>query len=96
MIILLGCLLGWLLYLWGKEIYGYKGALFALFLYAFNPNIITHSSLTTIDIGASCMIFLSIYCLWKYLKKGDCYSIIMAGGALGLAQLSKFTALQSR
>ena len=93
MIIILGCLLGWLIYLWAKDLYGYKGALFALFLYIFNPNILAHSSLITIDIGASCMIFLSIYCFWKYLNNRNRNSLIIAGAALGLAQLAKFTAL---
>lgn len=92
-IIILGCLLGWFIYLWAKELYGYPGALFALFLYVFNPNIQAHSSLITIDIGASCMIFLSIYCFWKYLNNRNRTSIILAGVALGLAQLAKFTAL---
>jgi hypothetical protein len=93
MIIILGCLLGWLIYLWAKDLYGYKGALFALFLYIFNPNILAHSSLITIDIGASCMMFLSIYCFWKYLINRNRNSVIIAGAALGLAQLAKFTAL---
>ena len=64
-----------------------------MFLYVFNPNIIAHSRLTTIDIGATCMIFLSIYCFWKFLKQPDARAAIVAGIALGLAQLSKFTAL---
>ena len=92
-IIAIGCLLGWLLYRFGTEFYGARGGLFPLFLYVFNPNIIAHARLTTIDIGASCMIFLSIYCFWKYLNKRDTASMIIAGIALGLAQLSKFTAL---
>jgi hypothetical protein len=93
MIIFLGFLLGVLIYCWSRELYGYKGALFALLLYVFNPNILAHSSLITMDIGVSLTIFFSIYCLWKYLKKQNAFSIIMAGVALGLAQLSKFTAL---
>jgi len=91
-IILLGCLLGWLLYKFGTEIYGKRGGLLALFLFVFNPNILAHSRLITIDIGASCAIFLSIYCFWKYLKRRDSFSLIISGGSLGLAQLSKFTA----
>ena len=93
MVILLGSLLGWLIYLWAKELYGDPGALFALFLYICNPNILAHSSLTTIDIGASGLILFSIYCFWKYLREGRARSIILAGIALGLAQLGKFTAL---
>ncbi|MBW1767083.1 MAG: glycosyltransferase family 39 protein [Deltaproteobacteria bacterium] len=92
-IIMLGCLMGYLLYRFGVELWGRKGGLLALFLYVFNPNIIAHSRLTTIDIGASCAVFFSIYCLWRYLKRKDLSSAILAGVALGLAQLSKFTAL---
>lgn len=93
MVIILGFLLGLTIYFWGKELYGYKGALLVLSLYAFNPNILAHSSLVTIDIGASLTIFFSVYCLWKYLHKPAAFSITLAGVALGLAQLSKFTAL---
>ncbi len=93
MIIILGCFLGGLIYLWAKGIYDHKGALFALFLYLFNPNILAHSSLITIDIGASCAIFASIYCFWKYLMKRNNELLVIAGLVLGLAQLAKFTAL---
>jgi hypothetical protein len=92
-IILFGCFLGWLLYKFGTEIYGKNGGLFALFLYVFNPNIIAHSRLITIDIGASCAIFLCVFYFWKHLKKRDSSSAILSGITLGLAQLSKFTAL---
>ena len=92
-VILLGCLAGLFLYKFAKEVYGHRGGIFALFLYVFNPNIIAHSRLATIDIGATCMIFLSIYCFWRFLKHRDARSAIIAGIALGLAQLSKFTAL---
>jgi len=93
MVIFLGCLLGWFIYRFGSQLYGQAGGLFALFLYVFNPNIIAHATLTTIDIGASYFIFLSIYCFWRYLRKKDPSSVMLAGISLGLAQLSKFTAL---
>lgn len=92
-IIFLGCLLGYLIFKFGSELYGRVGGLFPLILYVLNPNIIAHSSLVTIDIGVSCTILLSIYCFWKYLKKRGLLSLVYAGIALGLAQLSKFTAL---
>src|SRR4030042_1127520 len=92
-VILIGCWLGWLIYRFGTQLYGQVGGLLALFLYVFNPNIIAHSSLTTIDIGASCFIFISIYYYWKFLKKKDLPAAILSGVFLGFAQLSKFTAL---
>jgi len=93
-IIFLGCLGGWLLFNFSRRIFGYRGALISLFLYCFNPNMIAHSRLTTIDTGASFTILFSIYCFWKFLKgEGTLFSAAIAGIALGLAQLSKFTAL---
>jgi hypothetical protein len=92
-VILLGCLLGWFIYRFGRSLFGEAGGIFALFLYVFNPNIIANSSLTTIDIGASCFIFLSVYGFWRYLKIRNLSAAILAGLLLGLAQLSKFTAL---
>jgi hypothetical protein len=92
-IILLGGLLGWLLYKFGSEIYGRRGGFFALFLFVFNPNILAHSRFITIDMGATCAVFFSIYCFWKYLRRRDPFSLIIAGSSLGLVQLSKFTAL---
>jgi hypothetical protein len=92
-IIFLGCLLGYFIYQFGSEVYGRKGGLFSLLLYILNPSIIAHSGLLTIDIGASCAILLSIYCFWKHLEKRSPHSTLYAGITLGLAQLSKFTAL---
>ncbi|MFC1838820.1 glycosyltransferase family 39 protein [Thermodesulfobacteriota bacterium] len=92
-IIFFGCVLGYLIFKFGSELYGRAGGLFSLLLYVLNPNILAHSGLATIDIGASCIILLSIYCFWKYLKRRDIYSLVFTGIALGLAQLSKFTAL---
>jgi hypothetical protein len=92
-IILVGVGLGWLIYRFATQLYGQKGGLFALLLYVFNPNIIAHSSLTTIDIGASCTMLISIYCIWSYLKRSNIFTASITGIALGIAQLSKFTAL---
>jgi len=92
-VIALACMGGWIIYRFGTEVYGCKGGLFALFLYAFNPNIIAHSRLTTIDAGAMCTILLSVYCFWKFIRHMDWIWAVIAGVTLGIALLSKFTAL---
>jgi hypothetical protein len=92
-IILFACLGGYLLYRFTTEIFGPISGLFALCLYVFNPNVIAHSRLTTIDAGATCMFFFSIYFFWKFLKRPRTDTALLAGIALGLAQLAKFTAL---
>lgn len=92
-VILMGCLTGLVLFRFAKELYGNKGGLLTLFLFVFYPNIIAHARLATIDMGATCMMLLSIYSLWKFLKRPGATRAVVAGCALGLAQLSKFTAL---
>jgi len=92
-IVLLACLAGYLLFRFAREIFGYRAALFGLFLYVFNPNIIAHSRLTTIDVGAACMFLLSVYSFWKFVEDPTPRSTVLAGIAMGLVQLSKFTAL---
>lgn len=92
-IISLACFGGWLLYKFSEDLFGSKTALFVLFLYVFNPNIIAHSRLTTIDVGAMVMFLWSVYAFWKFLIHRSIRESIVLGFILGLAELSKFTAL---
>src|SRR3989338_10714318 len=45
--ILLSVFLGWFIFKWGKELFGFGAGIAGLFLYAFMPNIIAHSQLVT-------------------------------------------------
>lgn len=92
-VLLLSLLLAGFVYQWARELYGKKSALFALFLYLFSPNIIAHSSLATIDIGTSLFVLVSMYSFLKFLKIPTWPKLILSGIILGLAQLSKFTAI---
>lgn len=92
-IITISCFGGWILYRFAHQLYGFQGAIFALFLFVLNPNVIAHSGLTTIDAGATVMILFAIYAFWRYLKRMAWQNAAFAGLTLGLAQLSKFTSL---
>ncbi len=92
-IVLLSVLLGFYVFVWGKELYGSVGGLFALFLYAFNPNILAHSRLATTDIGVTFFMFIAIYYFWKFINQPTKKSMITSGTTLGLALLCKFTAV---
>jgi hypothetical protein len=92
-IILLSCLCATVIYLFSKELLGRQLASLAMLLYLFDPNIIAHSRLATIDIGATFFIFCSIVSFWYFLKKSDTATTVICGLVLGLAQLSKFTSL---
>ncbi len=92
-IMLLSVLLGIVIFLFSKKLFGAKAALFSLVLYVFNPTIIAHSSLATIDIGSAFFSFLAVYFFWKFINDISLRNIILAGITFGAAQLSKFTAI---
>ncbi len=92
-IVLTGVFLGFLVFLWSSRLYGFKSGVFALFLYAFSPTILAHTRLVTMDMGASCFIFLAVFCFYLYCKNPSFRNLIFSGVAFGLAQLSKYTAV---
>ncbi|MFA6635527.1 MAG: glycosyltransferase family 39 protein [Candidatus Omnitrophota bacterium] len=91
--IVIGLLCGIILFVMARSFYGDRAALFSLFLYSFSPNIIAHTRLSTVDMTATCFILLSVYTFWRFLRKRSLKNIVIAGGCLGLAQLSKYTSL---
>ena len=89
-VLLLGLSLGWLVFRWARELYGDEAGLVALFLTVFFPSLIAHAHLATVDVGLCFFLLLALYLFWKASSPG---MLIACGVALGLAQLSKFTAL---
>jgi len=90
---ILSLLFGLGIFFWAKELFGEEAGLWALFLYCLDPNILAHSHLVTNDLGISFFILLSLYFYWRLFKRPNAVSLGLAGLFLGLAQLSKFTAL---
>ena len=92
-IVMLSVLCGILVFIWARELYGEKAGVFALFLYAFSPNVLAYSQIVTADLGVTFFILLAMYRFYKFLKKPKLKNILLAGIALGLAQAAKVTAL---
>lgn len=91
--ILFSLLLGFYVFKWSKELYGTAAGLLSLFLYAFSPNIIAHSHLVTADLYVTCMITIAIYYFWKFMNSRDWAKASMSAATLGVAQLTKYTAV---
>lgn len=91
--ILLGALLGWLIYWWGRELIGSTAALAALFLYAFDPTFIAHSGLVTTDVGVATFAILFLFALWRLIQRPDAKHALLCGLALGAALDAKFSAV---
>lgn len=68
MIVIIGMILGYYIYRWATELYGWKAGALALGLYVLDPNVIAHSTIVQTDIPISAGIFILIYYFWKYTK----------------------------
>ncbi len=93
MVILMGLILGLILYGSARQWYGKTGAVLSLAIFAFCPNLIAHSQLATVDTGASLFILIALLSLVHYLKKPSWSRAALAGLGLATAQLSKFSSV---
>jgi hypothetical protein len=85
----LSLLLGLLVFLAAREMFGDGAALFALALVVFEPNMIAHGAYVTTDMGISCFIFASLYAFYRYAKAPSVSRLIVLGLVSGLALASK-------
>ena len=90
--VMLSLCLGLLIFFWARKLYGNGAGLFALFLFAFSPNLIAHGTLTNTDLAISFFLLLALYCFDRALRRLTIGSAALAGLTLGLALLTKFSA----
>ena len=93
MVILQAMLLGYFVYRLGAAIYGRWTGVLALALFACCPNMIANGSLITPDMTLAAFFFITIYYLRTALVSDRPTFYVLAGVSLGLALLSKFTAV---
>lgn len=87
----LALLLGAVLFRWAREWFGQHAAVFALALLVLDPNIVAHSSLATLDLGLTFLIFAAMYCLQWALREPAPARVALSGAVLGLALASKIS-----
>lgn len=73
----------------GNEMFGTGAGLFALALFAFEPNILGHGPLVTTDMGATCGVFAAVYSFYRYCKQPSVLRLLVCGLAAGLALAAK-------
>jgi len=94
--ILLGVVLGTVLFVWSRRIHGDAGALLTLGLFCLNPVIIANSAIATTDLGTALLFVISVGVLWRLLHRvtpGNVVGCGIAIGALAAAKLSWFVVL---
>jgi 4-amino-4-deoxy-L-arabinose transferase-like glycosyltransferase len=92
-VLLLSLALAGLVFVWARQRNGARAGLLALTLYAFDPNLIAHSSVVTTDLGATFFVFVSVYCLWQFCRRPTWGRLVLTGVVFGLAQATKFSCL---
>jgi 4-amino-4-deoxy-L-arabinose transferase-like glycosyltransferase len=63
----------------------------SLALWVFCPNVLAHARLVTTDLAATSLGVLATFVFWRYLKRPAWRRAAVAGVALGVAQLTKFS-----
>ncbi|MFZ4699301.1 MAG: ArnT family glycosyltransferase [Candidatus Methylumidiphilus sp.] len=92
-IALAAILLGLFIYHWTRQLAGTLAGLFAVTLYAFDPNILAHDHLVTTDMGIATFLFMATYYFVRFLKEPNWKNTILFGIFLGVVQMVKFSAV---
>jgi len=92
-IVILSLVFGFFIFKWVKELAGTLAGLFALVLYAFDPNILGHNHFVTTDLGIAGFMMISFYYFLRFIKKPTWKNVALGGLFLGIVQLTKFSSI---
>jgi 4-amino-4-deoxy-L-arabinose transferase-like glycosyltransferase len=91
--LLLWALLGFVVFVWSRQLFGLRAAYFSLLLYVFSPNVLAHGRLATTEMPFACLTFISAFFFWKLLEKPCAKYVVLSGVFLGLALSAKYSGL---
>jgi hypothetical protein len=89
----LTCLTALLLFAVARRALGWEAAALALALFCLNPLVLAHGALVTTDAGFALAFFATCVAAVAWLRRPSWARSLGLGVLLGLAQLTKFTAL---
>ncbi len=93
-VMVLALLLAALVWRWSRQLWRSRGAGgLALFLFTFDPNVLAHGSLATLDLGTAFFLFWAAYAVWGFWRRPGGRPFLSAGVVIGLALATKFSAL---
>ena len=90
---LLGVLLLAVIHRWATDLFGARAGLLALFVAAFDPNLLAHAGLATNDLAVTLACTATLFAGWRFLKRPSLRRALAAGLVLGLAQSTKLNAV---
>ena len=86
-------LMGLLVFLAAREMFGVGAAFLALLLLTFEPTVLAHGAFVTTDTGVSCFFFATVYAFYRYCRIGSMGRLLVTGLAAGLALATKHSAV---
>jgi hypothetical protein len=90
-IIVLTLLFGLVVFFFARDLAGAAGGVAALALYAFDPDLIAHGSLATLDVPAAGFLLTTAWLLWR--ARRPALHLPLAGLALGAATATRMSVL---
>lgn len=78
---------------WAWRLFGPAGALVAVSFSALSPTLLAHSGLATSDMGMAFFLLAAASAWWWHLHDGRWRSWLLSAVTLGLAMVTKFTAV---
>lgn len=84
-----GLILALTCFFFARRMFGYWAGIFALALVAFEPTVLAHSAFITTDIAVSAFLLLTVYVLYRFLKRRSAGNLLLVGLSLGLTLASK-------
>jgi hypothetical protein len=91
--VLVYCLLGVVVFLWSRHLWGDAGGLFSLGLSLLCPNLMAHGYLVTTDLLVATLLFTTCYALWRTLERPALGWLGLFLAAFALAPTAKLTGL---
>ena len=83
----------WMVFLWGRRIFGDAAAVIAVLIFSMTPTLLAHAGLSTTDIGVTAAMAAALYATVRFLEQPALRTTIWLGVTLAIMILAKFSAL---
>ncbi len=89
--IVLTLVLGWLIFLFTKELSNPRAGVLAVALYSLEPTVLAHGRIVHTDLPAALAYFLFVLALYRYHRVRSFRSALIVGMVTGVALVTKFS-----
>lgn len=80
-----------LVFAWARRLWGSWPAAFATVFLAFEPTLMGHGALATLDMGSSFLFFATVASYWRYRRRPTTGAFVLFAVILSTALMSKFS-----